>query len=117
MLRLQGRSRESCEQHWKTLYSFAFNDDKCIIDAINAYYETSDADGWNRQETVQLFFDRNFLRFTERSEERCTVHYYAVLGMNFKRWGTSIDEGIHAVAEAYHEKQATKPDAVKVKQD
>lgn len=53
--------------------------------------------------------------------EDCTVHYYTVLGMNFKTWGMSITEGICAVVKAYYEKQETEQETklgtVKIKQD
>ncbi|KAF2182621.1 hypothetical protein K469DRAFT_690730 [Zopfia rhizophila CBS 207.26] len=116
--RMQGWSREDCERHWKELYFSLFNDERCVADAIDAYYENGKTSrDWDKWEIQRLFFDPDFCKTTGRTKKEYTVHFYTILGMNFQTEHTSIKEGISAAVKAYHANHTSKPGTEKLKQE
>jgi hypothetical protein len=119
-----GRTILDCEHHYKGLYGVALKGlsrEEGIAAAIEEYYIAPGKRGeiltvncktWCKEETEKLFQDFFRGEFTSttfgRTEMECTIHFFVVLGMNFSNWGSSLQEGIVAVSEKYHQKQARK---------
>lgn len=91
-----------------------------VAAAIERYYNELDnrrelctgvRETWCEEETKKLFelflSDEFAPSKFGRSEKNCTIHFFDVLGMDFKSWGSSLEEGIAAVAEAYHKRQTS----------
>jgi hypothetical protein len=115
----QARDAHEHEQHYMKLYGFALRGqtrEEGILIAIDRYYADnikgqppstrSKKGAWHREETLTLFssvyYSRSDGSILDRTDQERFIYYYDVLGMVFIDWGTTIEEGISTMVEAYY---------------